>query len=128
MEDDFYGEGSYTCTVDKATLALLSYTYESADGDVMNVSTTLGGEAPEDPFWECLDDLRTVTVHRSGFDYDGNPVEETKTWSVPASWEFAVYFFGEEQLYTSSALNEVYEDFIPADGRDYEFWASAAKG
>ena len=117
---------SYTCTVDAGTLALLSYTLR-IDGEEISASTTLGGEVEEPEVFSAFDQTRAVTVHLDTYNGWDNAV--TKTWHVPAAWDFIVYFDnGEVQLFEFSNLSEPLEGYIPATGADQEFWASAAKG
>ena len=105
----------YRCVADKRTLALTEVRDESGEYSiVMEYGENLTPFAAE--YADAMKKTRTLTYHATwhGQTYDYN-------YTVPASWSF--YLDASDVLFYKNAdFNEFTENFVPADGMDYEIW------
>ena len=107
----------YRCVADKRTLALTEVRDESGEYSiVMEYGENLTPFAAE--YADAMKKTRTLTYHATwhGQTYDYN-------YTVPASWSF--YLDASDMtFYKNADFTGVVENFVPADGKNYEFWCA----
>ena len=107
-----------TYTIDKETLYINEIAY-GHDGKVVNV--TRGGEVGfAKVLEEAFAETRDILVHYEGIG--------DLRYEAPAKWTFSIGgYLGVTPEYWADKEMQTPLDDIPADGKDYEFWASDRK-
>ena len=113
------GEKNYVeYVVNKETLCINTIIY-GYDGKIVNV--TLGGEVGfAKVLEEAFAETRNILVHYEGIG--------DLHYEAPAKWTFSIGgYLGVTPEYWADKEMQTPLDDIPADGKDYEFWASDRK-
>ncbi len=113
---------TYSYVVDTETLLLREYGSETGG---WTLTVTVGEEIPfRKEFEAAYAETRQVLCHALLYGQEGDYL-----YTVPASWSFYLTVSEEYASFTADPEGLIpFENRIPTDGKDYEFWVSDAKG
>ncbi len=113
---------TYSYVVDAESLLIREYGSETGG---WTLTVTVGEEIPfRKEFEAAYAETRKVLCHALLYGQEGDYL-----YTVPASWSFFLTVSDEYASFTADPEGLIpFENRIPPDGKDYEFWVSDAKG